>query len=194
MEEEICSFLRLFPSAKLILGGDWNSIKDPLLNCRPPCPVRVDKTAVDKYCHGGLNVSDFNTSNTIFRINWFRGIEFLLNCYYSVDKLPVNLASFHKQALLSWMLVYKHNFSSHKCLIWNNQNIRYKNKSLFVKRWFVQNILFVTQLLNENGHLYNYTEFLKKYAIPITPKEFAIIFDIIPAELLLLCEEILDHS
>ena len=26
VEEEICSFLRLFPSVKLILEGDWNSI------------------------------------------------------------------------------------------------------------------------------------------------------------------------
>ena len=57
---------------------------------------------------------------------------------------------------------------------------------MFFKRWFDQNILFVTQLLNENGHLYNYTEFLKKYAVPITPNEFAIIFDAIPAELLML--------
>ena len=40
--------------------------------------------------------------------------------------------------------------------------------------------------MNENGHLYNYTEFLKKYAVPITPNEFAIIFDAIPVELLML--------
>ena len=41
-------------------------------------------------------------------------------------------------------------------------------------------------LLNENGYLYNYTEFLQKYTFPITPRDFAIIFDAIPAELLML--------
>ena len=130
-------------------------------------PHQLKQTVLcNPYCQGGLNALDFNTSNTVFKIKWLkrylrgkiklwyiipelifkkiRGIEFLLNCYYSVDKLPVNLASFHKQALLSWMLVYKHNFSPQKCLIWNNQNIRYKNKSLFFKKWFGQNILFVT--------------------------------------------------
>lgn len=43
-EEEISTFLRTFANAKLILGGDWNSIKDPLLDCIPPRPVRVNNT------------------------------------------------------------------------------------------------------------------------------------------------------
>ncbi len=81
------------------------------------------------YCEGGLNALDFNTSNSIFKINWMKrylqgkkklwyiipelifkkigGIEFLLNCNYCVDKLPVKLANFHRQALPAWMLIHK---------------------------------------------------------------------------------------
>lgn len=44
-EEESSIFLTTFPNAKLILGGDWNSIKDPLLDCIPPRPIRVNNTA-----------------------------------------------------------------------------------------------------------------------------------------------------
>lgn len=44
------------------------------------------------------------------------GIEFLLNCYYNINKLPVKLSNFHKQALLLWMISYKH--SSSLCFIY----------------------------------------------------------------------------
>lgn len=44
-EEESSIFLTTFPNAKLILGGDWNSIKDLLLDCIPPRPIRVNNTA-----------------------------------------------------------------------------------------------------------------------------------------------------
>ena len=58
VEEEICLSLKVFPNAKLILGGDWNSIKDPFLDCTPPRPVRNDKTAkIDQIC---LNLNCFD--------------------------------------------------------------------------------------------------------------------------------------
>lgn len=44
------------------------------------------------------------------------GIEFLLNCYYNINKLPVKLSNFHKQALLLWIISYKH--SSSLCFIY----------------------------------------------------------------------------
>lgn len=50
--------------------------------------------------------------------------------------------------------------------------------------WFKNNILLMTQLLNENGLLYTYTEFLKEYGIPVTPEDFSIVFDAIPSGLL----------
>ncbi len=32
------------------------------------------------------------------------GIEFLLNCNFNINKLPIKLSNFHKQALLSLMI------------------------------------------------------------------------------------------
>ena len=157
---------------------------------------------------GGLNVLDFTTLNNTFKINWIKhflnnpsstwnfipnyifskvgGLEYLLSCDYKIDKFPVILSKFHKQMLLAWSLIYKHNFSPHRCFIWNNRMIRFKNKSLFYETWFNNNILLVSQLLNDNGSLLNYSEFLHTFSIPITPREFAIVMDAIPSGILTL--------
>ncbi len=47
-------------------------------------------------------------------------------------------------------------------------------------------ILLVSQLLNSDGYLYSYSEFLNKYNIPVTPREFAIVMDAIPCRALTL--------
>ncbi len=41
------------------------------------------------------------------------GIEFLLHCDFAIQRLPLKLPEFHKQVLLYWKLIYKHNFSLH---------------------------------------------------------------------------------
>ncbi len=40
------------------------------------------------------------------------------------------------------------------------------------------------QLFKNNGHLFNHCEFLNYYKIPITAKEFAVVFDAIPCGLI----------
>lgn len=98
------------------------------------------------------------------------GMNFLLKCNYNILKLPVKLSNFHSQLLLSWSVLYLHNFSSHKYFIWNNQDIKFKNKSLFIERWVENNILLVSQLLNDNGQLFTYEEFLSVYGFPASLK------------------------
>ncbi len=73
------------------------------------------------------------------------------------------------------MLVFKHNFSPHKSVIWNNKYIKFKNKSLFYRNWYNNGIILVRQLFKNNGNLFNYCEFLNYYKIPITAKEFAVV-------------------
>lgn len=158
---------------------------------------------INSYDYGGLNFLDFSSMNNTFKINWLRqflndpdslwnvipkyifskvgGLPFLLVCNYNISKLPIKLSNFHKQVLLAWHLIYKHNFSPHRYYIWNNHDICYKNKSIFFPNWFRNNICLVSQLFNNNGHLLSYSEFLSKYCIPITPREFAIVMDAIPS-------------
>lgn len=152
---------------------------------------------------GGLNFLDFTSLNYTFKINWLRdflgspdsiwnfipkfvfsqlgGVTFLLNCNYKIEKLPVHLSKFHKQVLLAWTLMYSHSFSPHTYMIWNNCNILYKNKSLYLPNWIENDILYVKQLFNANNVLMSYSEFLNTYQIPVTPKDFAIVMDAIPS-------------
>lgn len=162
---------------------------------------------------GGLNFLDFTSLNYTFKINWLRnflhspesvwnfipnfifsklgGLSFVLKCNYNIEKLPTKLSEYHKQMLLAWSMVYKHSFSPHTYLIWNNYNILFKNRSLFFQNWFNSNIMYVKQLFNSTGQLMNYSEFLCTYHIPVTPKEFAVVMDAIPSGVIMLFK---DHS
>ena len=98
---------------------------------------------------------------------------------YNIEKVPVKLC-FSSTALL------KHNFSPHRYYIWNNRDILYKNTYLFLEYWFRNNILLVSQLVNTEGFLLSYKEFLSLYKVPVTPKDFAIVLDAIPSGVALL--------
>uniref|UniRef100_A0A9J8C6A8 Reverse transcriptase domain-containing protein n=1 Tax=Cyprinus carpio carpio TaxID=630221 RepID=A0A9J8C6A8_CYPCA len=157
----------------------------------------------NKISDGGLEVVDFTLFNHVLKVNWLKrfvrktdsiwntfpnfifkkigGIEFLLQCPFSLGKLPIKLAKFHQQALLSWLLVYKHNFSPHRCFIWNNQNIVYRNKSLFFERWYLNNIYTVNQLIDDNGQLFSFSEFSRKFDFGASLKEYNTVFNAIPS-------------
>lgn len=142
----------------------------------------------------------------MFKINWLRnflqnpesiwnfipkllfsklgGLSLLLSCNYNVEKLPVQLSRFHKQILLAWLLMYKHSFSPHTYVIWNNCNILYKSKSLLFQNWIDKGIVYVKQLFKKEGFLMNYVEFLNTYYFPVTPKEFSIVMDAVPSGVL----------
>lgn len=95
-------------------------------------------------------------------------------------KLPLKLSNLHKQMLLAWHIIYKHNFSPHSYYIWNNCNILYKTKSLFFPDWANNNINLVSQLIRPDGYLFSYSEFLNRYNLPVTPRDFAVVMDAIP--------------
>ena len=121
------------------------------------------KTLIRQYSEGGLNVLDFQTLNNIFKINWLKhcllnnsapwyfipnlvfeycgGLRFLLSCNFLPGKLPVKLANFHKQALDTWKIAFKHNFSPHTCILWNNQHVVHRNKTLFLTDWYIGKLI-----------------------------------------------------
>ena len=96
------------------------------------------------------------------------------------------MSSFHRQAFLSWSLIFKHNFSPHKYYIWNNKDILFKHNSLFIESWFNNNIIHVAQLFNKDGRLYSYNEFLEEYNIPVSPGEYAKVFGAISSGICML--------
>lgn len=155
---------------------------------------------------GGLELIDFSVLNQSFKVKWIKqcltnsnslwffiptnifsklgGLPFLLKCNFSVSKLPIKLCAFYQQALLAWKIAYKHNFSPHKAIIWNNQNITKNGKSLFVTKWKEKNITLLHELFDKNGKLLTYEAFLRKFNFPVTSKEFSFVIKSIPSGLL----------
>ncbi len=158
---------------------------------------------------GGLNVLNFTIFNQIKKNNWLKNFFFLnqtsifnivpynlfeklgglhfflLQCPYIAGKLPIALANYHKQALLYCSLLYKHNFSPSRCFIWNNGNITHNNKSLYMENWVQHNILIVNQLIDKNGQLYTYPNFITK-CLFCKQQEFNKIIKAIPSGIIIL--------
>jgi len=56
-----------------------------------------------------------------------------------------------------------------------------KTNLYFLENWYRNNIVLVGQLYDTSGSLYSYSEFLQKFQIPVSVKEYAIVFGAIPS-------------
>lgn len=178
---------------------------------------RLKKEVIQaKKSEGGLDLINFLDLNYTFKVKWLKkylenptslwnfishnifsqigGLKLLMSCTYNVSKLPIKLSKFHQQALLAWRLCYVHNFSPHKEILWNNENITIKRKSLYKKNWFERGIVFVSDLFDSHGNLYNYETFLKETSIPIKNKEYCEVIQAIPSGMKSLMESHLKYQ
>ncbi len=163
---------------------------------------------INKYEYGGLHFFDFASLNNTFKINWLK--QYLTNPYSFWNILPNIVFFLRQEVFLSYRYVITISLSYplncqifiNKCFwrgIWFINIILILTVILFwimviffiqVNPYFSQIgsiiILLVSQLLNSDGYLYSYSEFLNKYNIPVTPREFAIVMDAIPCRALTL--------
>ncbi|KAL3973461.1 solute carrier family 38 (sodium-coupled neutral amino acid transporter), member 4 [Sarotherodon galilaeus] len=109
------------------------------------------------------------------------GTEFFLSCNFDIDKIPLKISAFHRQAFLAWTLIYKHNFSPHSYYIWNNKDVLFKRKSLFLDSWFRNNIVLINQLFDSNGTLFSYEEFCLHFNLAINRHDYTKVFGSIPS-------------
>ncbi|KAF7650888.1 hypothetical protein LDENG_00119260 [Lucifuga dentata] len=163
---------------------------------------------------GGLQAIDFDFIHGTLKINWLKGflnnnnlwyhipreifnkvggIELLLKCDFTIQKLPIKLSSFHQQVLLYWKLLYNHNFTPHNTPIWNNRYITVKNKSLYNKNWMEKEIWSVIHLVDRSGDLLSYNNFCLKYNLVCNRSEFKSITKAIPKSILNLIKGILTN-
>ncbi len=111
-------------------------------------------------------------------------VAFIFYLPVTLNKLPIKLCNFYKQALDVWKLIYKHNYSPHSCVIWNNQYILFKNKTIFWSDWFNKGLIFVTDLLNQSGNLYNHTECISNSQLNLSSSEYRKLINFISPKLL----------
>lgn len=171
---------------------------------------------VKEYNKGGLKTIDLESIIGVFRVNWIKaffdkpdslwfhipknilekvgGLEFLLKCDYDICKLPVKLSNYHKQVLHYWKMVFTHNFTPHGSTLWNNRVITVNRKMLFIQSWFEKGIIFVTDILDEQGNLLEFITFKNKFNIQSSLREYKKICKAIPLALLKLIQNYLQYS
>ena len=110
---------------------------------------------------------------------------FLLNCNYSVKNLDSRIPLFY-QELLEYFQELHSSYEDplkHKFILWNNKEINIENKSVFWKAWWDKNVLFIQDLLNNQGNYLSPEEFNEKYNIKVNFLQYYQITSAIPAYL-----------
>lgn len=157
---------------------------------------------VKEYKEGGLNAIDFHCLNAVLKVKWLKsfltekdsiwfclskglfnkigGIEFVLRCDFNADKLPIKLSSFHKQVLLSWKLMYNHNFTPHQTPLWNNRYVLCNRKSVFLQHWMDKGVWSLRHLMDDHGNWLPFENFCALHNILCQRSEFKKILKAIP--------------
>ena len=147
-------------------------------------PAKVKHCAmIGKLQEGGLSSIDVESKYKALRVAWvYRilngtgwndivndyfssvgGLAFLLKCNYDTNKLPCFIPRFYKEMLDYGKEIFFNEFSH--MIIWNNRSILVENKSIFLNDWAERGVIFVQDLLNQNGSWMSFGEFTDKYNI-----------------------------
>ena len=92
------------------------------------------------------------------------GLNFLLRCNYDVTYLNSKLPTFYKDMLSFFddlKKLYIYNLG--QLVLFNNREILIDGKPLFNQEWFLKGVIFVSDLLDEQGQLLSYQAFKAKY-------------------------------
>ena len=110
---------------------------------------------------------------------------FLLNCNYSVEKLDRKIPLFYRE-LLDYFQQLRRNYEDplkREFILWNNRDINIENKSVYWKAWRDKNIIFIQDLLNDQGNYLSPQELNDKYNIKTNFFQYYQIISAIPAHL-----------
>ena len=113
------------------------------------------------------------------------GLNFLLRCNYNVnyfDKLPV----FYKTILESFSeLKTLHGYDeSQDLVLFNNKDILVGGRPVYFHEWFKRGVVFINDLLNENGKFLTFKEFSDKYKCQTNFLQYYQVKSAIPTSLL----------
>ena len=110
---------------------------------------------------------------------------FLLNCNYSVKNLDSRIPLFYRE-LLEYFQELRSSYEDplkREFILWNNKEIIIENKSVFWRAWWDKSVLFIQDLLNNQGNYLTPEEFNEKYNIRVNFLQYYQITSAIPAYL-----------
>ena len=120
-------------------------------------------------------------------LNKYGGLNFLLKCNENEKFLSqTNLPQFYKSMLQHFLeLKVAYNCAIGQDLVlFNNKEILIENQTIFYKEWFQKGIFLVQDLLQENGRLLTFPEFIQKYDVECNFLNYMQVVSAIPKHLL----------
>ena len=161
-------------------------------------------TAISTYADGGVKLTDFDSFVKTQKVLWAKSLldadqasahylqTFIkmklchfLNCNLDPAMIPIYIPFFYRQVLYAWF-----NFKNivgdsyiHKNVLWNNKHILIQKKNIFFKDWYDKGVIFLSDLMNEEGKIISYETFREKYNIKCNQLKFMGLIDAIPRHL-----------
>ena len=149
---------RLFKNSKLSISTSNSH--------RCCCHAMPSRQAITSSCHANLVQQMSGYYDCL--MNKYGGLNFLLKCNYNEKFLSLtNLPQFYKSMLQHFLeLKVAYNCAIGQDLVlFNNKEILIENQTIFYKEWFQKGIFLVQDLLQENGRLLTFPEFIQKYDV-----------------------------
>ena len=161
-------------------------------------------TAISTYADGGVKLTDFDSFVKTQKVLWAKrlldddqastqylqtflkiNLSHLLKCNLDPDMIPINIPFFYRQVLHAWFN-FKNIVSDsykHENVLWNNKHILIQKRIIFFKDWYDKGIIYVSDLMNEEGKIISYKTFKEKYSIKCHQLKFMGLVDAIPRNL-----------
>jgi len=186
---------------------DWfinraeNLLNNFLWNGKPP---RVKQNVMfNDYDHGGLRMTNLLHFIKAQKINWIKRLlnnketvpyvyvsQFInmdlkdyLKCSLESTDLPPNLPQFYREVLSDWFAIKKepkHSDEVQREILWNNKYIKIDSKSLFNKKLYENGLIFINDLIEDNGNVITYDRLIQKFGNNITQYRYICLVHAIP--------------
>ena len=148
--------------------------------------IKKKNTIIGERKNGGLNMIDFTLMNKALKSIWIKrfhlsensawtvipneatshlgGLTFLSTCNCNSKDLNIKeLPLFYERMLQYWFefkdLQSNKMSCTNKTTIWNNQDIKIDNKTIFFRSWFDKGVHTVKDLVDQNLDFLTYEEF-----------------------------------
>ena len=182
-----------------IFGFLWNNKKDKIKR----------ESIYQDYDKGGIRMIDADIMIKALRLAWIPrrlnpdslnwksipdyffkklgGLNFLRRCNYDTKYLDPKLSAFYKDILSYFSELtsqYKYE-QGQELILFNNKAILIGGKNLFIREWFSKGIIYIRDLLNENGKPLSFQKFQRKYDFRTNFLNFYQVINAIPKALVI---------
>jgi hypothetical protein len=133
----------------------------------------VDKLLKSRTC------VPFSYLNTFIEME----LEDFLKCNFDTAVLPEKLPNFYKEILTCWFNYMKPPESTsdiQRSVIWFNLNVKIDNKMIFYRRLYENGLVFMNDILDQNGNFISHRTLTERYGNHLTQYEYMCLKHAIP--------------